>query len=95
MPDSKDVLDLVIPAGDHGEDPVTFREYLKLLLFGLWVDPNFSGKRPFGNSGWQFDVYEAMVKAGMVRGTLGGDGSLEDVDRGTAEMLVHRAISAL
>lgn len=91
----KDVLDLVIPPGDHSEDPITFREYLRLLLAELWVDHNFSAKRPFGNSGWHYDIYEAMVRAGMVRGSFNDDDELEDVDRGEADILIIRAIRAL
>jgi hypothetical protein len=44
---------------DIGE--VTIREYLRTLLSELWrEEESFNGKRPFGNSGWQYDVYTSQ-----------------------------------
>lgn len=71
----------------------TVRSYLKDLLHTLWVEEEgFSGKRPFGNSGWQFDVYQALVRAGVLEGTLDDEGFLDDVDRDAGEQLVLAAI---
>jgi hypothetical protein len=34
-------------------DNITIRDYLRILLETLWEEgEGFSGKRPFGNSGW-------------------------------------------
>lgn len=52
---------------DSGVDG-TVGDYLVKLVETLWAeDEGFSGKRPFGNSGWQADVYKAL-RAGDVVG---------------------------
>jgi hypothetical protein len=80
-----------IVGGDNGEQPLA--EYLKDLLATLWEEEeNFSGKRPFGNSGWQFDVYAALIKAGLIKGKLDEDGYIVDVDRPQGESLVLAVI---
>lgn len=45
----------------------TLATYLQDLLHTLWVEEEgFSGKRPFGNSYWQYEVYEALIQAGLI-----------------------------
>lgn len=44
----------------------TIRDYLKGLLDSLWTQgEGFSGKRPFGNSGWRHDLYRPLIAAGF------------------------------
>lgn len=58
-------LDVVVN-GDLGEVPL--RYYLGKLLYDLWVNgESFSGKRPFGNSGWDYDIAYALCGAGLVK----------------------------
>ena len=46
---------------------ITIREYFRELLTTLWEEKEgFSGKRPFGNSGWEYEVHIALAKAGFV-----------------------------
>ena len=46
---------------------LTVREYFRELLLKLWDEKEgFSGKRPFGNSGWEYEVHCALAKAGFV-----------------------------
>jgi hypothetical protein len=46
---------------------LTVREYFRELLDTLWEHKEgFSGKRPFGNSGWEYEVHSALAKAGFV-----------------------------
>lgn len=46
---------------ENDADAETIRDYLKALLTKLWCeDEGFSGKRPFGNSGWQNEVYASL-----------------------------------
>lgn len=88
------VLDLEI--GDNDSGAPTVRGYLLALLAGLWRDEQgFSGKRPFGNSGWQYDIYTPMVAAGLVAGTLDQDGYLDTVNTRDADALVLAAITEL
>lgn len=56
-------------AGDNG----TVRQYLYALLSTLWQEgEGFSGKRPFGNSGWECDLYKALASGGYVKGDAEG-----------------------
>lgn len=59
---------------DAGDD-LTVRDYLRTLLMALWEEQeSFSGKRPFGNSGWEYEVLMPLAKAGFVDlGPLGED----------------------
>jgi len=51
---------------DAGDD-LTVRGYLRTLLSTVWNEgESFSGKRPFGNSGWEFDILVPLAKAGFV-----------------------------
>lgn len=46
---------------------LTVREYLRELLLKVWdLEEEFSGKRPFGNSGWETDLTWALARAGFV-----------------------------
>lgn len=57
-------LDLEIPENDA--DAPTVRQYFKELLCSLLIEEeSFSGKRPFGNSGWQHDFLGPLHEAGF------------------------------
>lgn len=78
------------------EGEITIKEYLILLLRTLWREgEGFSGKRPFGNSGWDYDLYIALIKAGYVEGTFDEDGFIEDFDETTAADLIEKVIDSL
>lgn len=88
------VLDLPMQANDA--DAVTIRDYMKELLRCVLTETEgFSGKRPFGNSGWEYDLHKPLVKAGLVAGTLDDDGYLEDHDSNAAHKLLLNAINDL
>ncbi len=57
-------------------DNLTVRDYLRTLLMTLWEEQeSFSGKRPFGNSGWEYEVLMPLAAAGFVDlGPLSEDG---------------------
>jgi hypothetical protein len=74
----------------------TVREYLVELLSTLWDQgEGFSGKRPFGNSGWTYDLYVPMVRAGLIGGTFYEDGDVKEVDRPAGNRLIAEAIRSL
>ena len=76
-------------------DNLTVRDYLRTLLETLWREgEGFSGKRPFGNSGWEHDIYRPLIAAGFLVGTLDGDGYIEDYDREAAEQYGFELIVA-
>lgn len=90
----QELLDLPLPDNDSGAD--TVRGYLVALLTELWREEDgFSGKRPFGNSGWPYDLYAPMVKAGFVNGQFDADDELIRTDTAEADDLVLAAIALL
>jgi hypothetical protein len=74
---------------DAGDD-LSIREYLRALLLTLWAEgEGFSGKRPFGNSGWCLDLYQPLIAAGFVPGTLDPeDGYIVEYNRVFADAFV-------
>ncbi len=92
--DPKAILDCPMQANDAGAS--TVGKYLVELLSELWGrGEGFSGKRPFGNSGWESDIYAALVRGKLVDGTLDYDGYPNTVDEGHANLLVLQAIKSL
>lgn len=82
------VLDAKITTSDVGT--VTVREYFKRLLRTLMDQgEGFSGKRPFGNSGWEYDILPPMVKLKMI------PGGLEDGDYYASDYNEYRAATIL
>lgn len=52
-------------------DEMTVRQYLaKLLLAVLEEGECFSGKRPFGNSGWEENLVIPAIECGALRGEI-------------------------
>jgi hypothetical protein len=93
-PTPQQVLDLELPENDANAP--TVRAYLGTLLMNVWVDgEGFSGKRPFGNSGWQGDFDRAFIRAGWVEGTLDEEGWVDSVDSDQVDALVRGAIQWL
>jgi hypothetical protein len=88
---------LDLPLGENDAEAATVKDYLKALLAELWREgEGFSGKRPFGNSGWEYELYLPMIKAGLISGKLeeGGYG-VEEVDAAAAHQLIQEAIAKL
>jgi hypothetical protein len=86
---------MVIIENDGGNQPLV--EYLKSLLSKMWQEgEGFNGKRPFGNSGWQFHVYAAFVKAGLIEGKLDPQyGWVDKCDDEAGDALVQAVIQRL
>lgn len=96
-PTPQQILDLPMQPNDSGAD--TVRGYLVALLAKLWQEGDgFSGKYPFGNSSWEWDVYAALVAAGYANNPFDKDGyvtSVNDFDERAAKQLIADAIAAL
>lgn len=74
----------------------TIRDYLVSLLAVVWdEDEGFSGKRPFGNSGWQTDLYLALIRGGALEGTVDEDGYPDEYDYRASDRVIASAIEAL
>lgn len=81
---------------DNDAGASTVREYLVKLLEQVWIEAEgFSGKRPFGNSGWEYEAYEALVRSDLIEGVIDEDGYLETVDARHADALIREAIRSL
>ena len=94
------VLDQVLGAPMEPDDSEsgagTVGGYLGALLYTLWNEgEGFSGKRPFGDSGWEYELYKPLIKAGLVKGELDSDGYIDEVDTKAADKLIADAISHL
>ena len=62
-------------------EEITLRQYLYDLMSTLWCEQDgFSGKRPFGNSGWDYEIYLPLVKAGLIKGRIDEDGYIAELD---------------
>lgn len=77
----------------------TIRDFLVSLLLQLWQDKDgFSGKYPFGDSMWEWEVYSSLVAAGHTSGTLNEQGYIDedsDFDPDYADFLILKAIEVL
>lgn len=79
---------------DAGDD-LTVREWLCKLLTAVWSEQEcFNSKRPWGNSGWEYDVIIPLAKAGFINlGAADEDGDFSP----TAKQMVvaHAYVSDL
>lgn len=96
VPDPTGQQILATPMHDNDANAATIRGYLVFLVAAVWREnENFSGKRPFGNSGWDMELYRALGEAGYIRWILDEDGEIEDFDDETGDRLIESAITAL
>jgi len=81
---------LDLPCTISGVPFGSLREFFITCLEQLWVlEESFSGKRPLGNSGWQWGVYEALQEGGFIS-------DAEDLDeRRKADQIIVEAIKGL
>lgn len=87
---------LALPMNDEDSGATSVKDYLKRLLRTLWIEKDsFGGKRPFGNSGWSWDLYKPLIEAGYIRGRYDDEGYLEDCDDRAGFALIQAAIEAL
>jgi len=92
---SQDIL--ALPMGVNDARARTVAQYLNALLINLWTEgEGFSGKRPFGNSGWKVELYYALVKGGAVKGVFDEEwDDLFDIDTKAADEIIEKAINSL
>lgn len=92
-PTAQQVLDC--PMGENDAEAKTIRDYLSKLLSLVWQEEEgFDGKRPFGNSSWQLEVYAALAENALIEATKDewNDWNYRDAD---ANALVQTAILGL
>lgn len=96
MPDPTPQQILACPMGENDADAETVGDYLIQLLHLVWKkQEGFSGKKPFGNSGWDGELHRALWEADFLGGELDEDGYLGDYDDERADQLIHAAIDAM
>lgn len=87
------------PMRENDAQCSTIGEYLIALSQGVWYDgESFSGKRPFGNSGWENDIYDALVIAKLVDGSIDSYDDWDEVccnDKKAADELINKAYDVL
>lgn len=95
MTPATDLLDLEFDSRELGER-VTIAEYFIRLAQTVWQEgESFSGKRPWGNSSWQYEVYTAMIQSEFISGNLDRDGYVEACDTRQADGLIYAALDRL
>ena|ERR1700743_1346672 len=88
-----DAMDIEFEDGDIGT--TTIRDYMKSLLSALIQEgEGFSGKRPFGNSGWEGFAVEPLIKSGLLTAEKNKWGEW-DYDNGQYYDLLYAAIEQL
>lgn len=76
----EEILDLPVTRHDLNAS-LSMRQYLERLFIKLWEEgDNFNAHRPWGNSGWKWDVYVTLIKHGVIPGKLDDDGYVEEID---------------
>jgi hypothetical protein len=48
----------------------------------------FNGKRPFGNSGWKYQLAAAMIREGVVEGSLDDEGYVTHCDQDEVDRIL-------
>lgn len=87
---------LALPLEPNEAGAATVRDYLIELLATLWREKEgFSGKRPFGDSGWQYDVYTALAAAGLIDLDRDEHGYIDTCDTETGDRIIAAAIEHL
>lgn len=80
--------------GDNDARAETVGQYLGALSRMVWeYEQSFDGKRPFGNSSWQWEVYEALGKAGIIEVTYDKWEEPQLADRDEVDGLIYGAIT--
>lgn len=87
---------LKLPMEPNDADAETVGDYLATLLATVWIEgEGFSGKRPFGNSGWHYEIYSTLAKAGLVDGSFDEYGYVETMDDDAADEIILKAIRVM
>lgn len=88
---------LAVPMGKNDAGAATVGDYLGKLLLDLWREgEGFDGKRPFGNSSWEYELYVALARADVIPAALDEDGYWDGdhAVQDRANELIERAITA-
>jgi len=91
----KQIADLKFYSNDLDKN-LSIKEYLKTLLETLWEEKEcFDGKRPFGNSSWDYDIIRCLIKNNVIEGTLDEDGNVDIYDSEDSDKIIMRVIKQM
>lgn len=89
-PEPNKVLALTVYT-EHGD--TTVRGYLMDLLAAVWREKeDFSAKRPWGNSGWHYELYAPLFREGLISGSVDDEGDFVELDTEKGDELIADAI---
>lgn len=75
---------------------ISIHDYLIELLKALWEEQDeFSGKRPFGNSGWDYDLIGCLIANNIIEGKLDEYGYVIEGDTKKGYALIKEYIESL
>jgi hypothetical protein len=92
------LLDCPMDPDNNDAQASSLGEYLLELSRQVWIEnEGFSGKRPFGNGGWEFDVYNAVAAAGLMESVTrtyswGDEISFSDTEERRIDDLISEAL---
>lgn len=90
-----EILELKFESTDL-EKEISIRDFFKELLTTLFKEGEcFNGKRPFGNSGWDWDLKICLVKNGVVKGEYNSKYDDWDFDSEEADKKIFELIKEL
>jgi len=99
----QEILDIPMKENDAGAG--TVGEYLTLLLDQLWCEgEGFSSERPFGDSGWEYELYSSLAHANAIKADFTEyeyeeeediEIQLDHFDKDKANSLIREAIGSL
>lgn len=88
-----EVLDNALNLPLDFDSPHTIRDYLRTLLLTLWREKEgFSGKRPFGDSGWEREIYAPLIRHKVIDGRLDENGYVDYINETEADEFVWQLI---
>lgn len=88
-----DYLNNTLVENPYGGKDLTLKEYLKeTLLTFIREGESFSGKRPFGNSDWDWQIYKGLIALDNSLGTLDEDGYIATVDSEACDRIIVKCV---
>jgi hypothetical protein len=88
MADNADQDLLSVALGDNDSGKATLGGFLAGMI-------DLEEKRQYGSSGWRFDLYAALIRAGKLDGSLDEDGYVATMDDDRARALLGEAVAQI
>ena len=87
---------LALPMGEYADAGPTLGDYLRVTLKTLIREgEGFSGKRPLGNSDWDYQLAKVLLEYKVIPGTLDEDGDPESFEWTDFNKAMELAVDAM